>query len=84
MVAASPTNPLGVKGVGETGAIASTPAVVRSSRRSQPSASSPTTPASVTLSEEHDDVRLMTFDEAREIARFPEYLVELDALERVL
>ncbi len=28
VVAASPTNPLGVKGVGETGAIASTPAVV--------------------------------------------------------
>ncbi|MGI9658394.1 MAG: molybdopterin cofactor-binding domain-containing protein, partial [Gaiellaceae bacterium] len=28
VVAPSPTNPLGVKGVGETGAIASTPAVV--------------------------------------------------------
>jgi carbon-monoxide dehydrogenase large subunit len=28
VVAASPTNPLGVKGVGETGTIASTPAVI--------------------------------------------------------
>ncbi len=43
-----------------------------------------TTPDSVTLSHEHDDVRLMTFDEARAIARFPEYLIELDALERRL
>jgi len=43
-----------------------------------------TTPASVTLSHEHDDVRLMTFDEARAIARFPEYLIELDALEQRL
>ncbi|MDJ0520502.1 MAG: NUDIX domain-containing protein [Planctomycetota bacterium] len=43
-----------------------------------------TTAESVTLSEEHEAVRLMTFEEARRCARFPEYVWELDAFERLL
>lgn len=43
-----------------------------------------TTPENVTLSDEHDDVRLMTFEDARRCARFPEYVWELDAFERLL
>ncbi len=43
-----------------------------------------TAPASVTLSEEHDEARLMTFEDARRCARFPEYVWELDAFEEHL
>jgi lipoyl(octanoyl) transferase len=42
------------------------------------------TAAGVTLSHEHDEARLMTFDEARACARFPEYVWELDAFEALL
>jgi 8-oxo-dGTP pyrophosphatase MutT (NUDIX family) len=43
-----------------------------------------TTAGGLTLSHEHDAARLMTFDEARACARFPEYVWELDAFERLL
>ncbi len=43
-----------------------------------------TSAESVTLCDEHDDVQLMTFDEARAVAKFPEYVTELDALEKRL
>ncbi len=43
-----------------------------------------TTPASVTLSEEHDDCRMMTFEQAIDLARFPEYVTELESLETLL
>ena len=43
-----------------------------------------TTAAGVTLSHEHDEARLMTFEEARACARFPEYVWELDAFEALL
>lgn len=35
----------------------------------------------VTLSEEHDEVCLMTFEQAIQLARFPEYVTELESLE---
>jgi lipoyl(octanoyl) transferase len=40
-----------------------------------------TAPEGVRLSDEHDACRLMTFDEARAVARFPAYVAEIDALE---
>ena len=40
-----------------------------------------TTLADVTLSHEHDEARLMTFAEAIRVARFPEYVTELESLE---
>ena len=40
-----------------------------------------TTPDHVTLSEEHDDVQMMTFEQAIDVARFPEYVRELESLE---
>lgn len=40
-----------------------------------------TTTEHVTLSEEHDDVQLMTFERAIDLARFPEYVTELQSLE---
>ena len=40
-----------------------------------------TTAASVALSEEHDEARLVTFDQARTLVRFPENVEELSALE---
>jgi 8-oxo-dGTP pyrophosphatase MutT (NUDIX family) len=43
-----------------------------------------TTLEQVTLSEEHDDVRLVTWEEARRLVRFPQNLEELDALARVV
>jgi 8-oxo-dGTP pyrophosphatase MutT (NUDIX family) len=43
-----------------------------------------TTPASVTLSEEHDDCSMMTFEQAIDLARFPEYVTELESLETLL
>lgn len=39
-----------------------------------------TTTDHVTLSDEHDDVRLMTFERAIDLARFPEYVTELESL----
>jgi len=43
-----------------------------------------TSAESVTLSHEHEEARLMTFDEARACARFPEYVWELDAFRALL
>ncbi len=43
-----------------------------------------TTAESVTLCGEHDEARLMTFEDARLCARFPEYVWELDAFEALL
>ena len=43
-----------------------------------------TSPGTVCLSDEHDDCRLLTFAEARALARFPDYVTELDALEHRL
>ena len=40
-----------------------------------------TTPAAVRLSEEHDDARVVTFDEARALVRFPINREELTVLE---
>jgi hypothetical protein len=39
-------------------------------------------PQSVVLCDEHEAVRLVTFDEARSLVRFPENVEELTALER--
>ncbi|MDA1195502.1 MAG: NUDIX domain-containing protein [Planctomycetota bacterium] len=43
-----------------------------------------TTTSAVTLSDEHDECRLMTFEEAIDSARFPEYVEELTSLESML
>jgi len=43
-----------------------------------------TTLSQVRLSEEHDDARLVTWEEARALVRFPQNLEELDALARLL
>jgi 8-oxo-dGTP pyrophosphatase MutT (NUDIX family) len=43
-----------------------------------------TTPQAIRLSEEHDEVRLVTFDEARALVAFPPNVEELDTLERAL
>ena len=40
-----------------------------------------TTTEHVTLSEEHDEVEMMTFERAIDLARFPEYVTELQSLE---
>ena len=40
-----------------------------------------TSPTHVTLSDEHDDVTMMTFEQAIDVARFPEYVAELESLE---
>lgn len=43
-----------------------------------------TSPATITLSEEHVEARLVTFDDARALVRWDENVAELHALERQL
>jgi 8-oxo-dGTP pyrophosphatase MutT (NUDIX family) len=43
-----------------------------------------TGPATIRLSDEHDEARLATFEEARALVRFPLNTIELDALEAAL